>query len=68
MVFLRIDILSEDNLDTIDLLQEPERAWSARRYRLVAYVEPGRGGIRGMDRAVTTCLLPLNHGEQGKQR
>jgi hypothetical protein len=65
-VFLRVDILSEDNFGTIDLLRAPERTWSARRYQLVAYVEAGRGGIRGMDRVVTTCCLTLNRGEQGK--
>ena len=62
-VLLRVETLSEDNFATIDSLQAPAYAWYARRYQLVAYVELGRGGVRRMDRAVTTCYLPLNHGE-----
>jgi hypothetical protein len=64
-VLLRMETLSEDNYAIINLLRAPEITWSSK---LRLYGEPKSGGLQGTDRAITTCRLPLNHGEPGKQR
>ena len=67
-VLLRAETLSEDNFATTDSLRAPVNAGLPSVAGLQLYAEPERGGLQRMDMAVTTCRLPLNRGEQDKQR
>ena len=67
-VLLRTDILSEDNLVTINLLWASVYTGLPSDTGLRLYVVSERGVLRRMDRVVTTYRLPLNLGIQSKRR
>ena len=65
-VLLRAKTLSEDNFATTDSLRASDHTWSTKRGWPRALRRIRTWGLQRIDRAITTCRLPLNRGIQGK--